>query len=397
MQELPRLPFPGLHPFELAAGYLEGPAVRMVTTQAGDPAWLVTGYAEVRDLLSDRRLGRSHPCPERAARLSGSIRLGGPAGGYTSERADHAAIRRLLNPAFSARRMARLRGFVRDTVEEVLDGVAAHSPPADLRVCFSRPLSARVICELLGVPYSDRDDFAVWADEASLLSEPERSWAAWGRLVEYMEELLRSKRRRPARDLLSDLVVAESPFSVAELARLGAAVLFGGYATTALRVDFVMAFLLACPDQRALVQESPALVEAAVEEGLRLASANTHGIPRYAHTDLEIGGVVIREGDGILLNTPAANRDPAVFPDPGSFVVTRSSPAAHLAFGRGPRYCVGAGLARVELSEAVSAIFRRFPTIRLAIPVAELRQVRGTTTEDFEQLPVLWDEHRCLS
>ncbi|YCK33395.1 cytochrome P450 [Actinomadura sp. ATCC 39365] len=368
-----------------------------MTTQAGDPAWLVTGYAEVRDLLSDRRLGRSHPCPERAARLSGSIRLGGPAGGHASEWADHAAMRRLLNPAFSARRTAALRGFVRHTVEEVLDGVAAHGPPADLRVCFSRPLAGRVICELLGVPYADRDDFAAWADEASLLSEPERSWAAWGRLVAYVEELLRSKRRRPARDLLSDLVVAESPFSVAELARLGAAVLFGGYATTALRVDFVMAFLLACPDQRALVQQSPDLVGAAVEEGLRLASANTHGIPRYAHTDLRIGGVTIREGDGILLNVPAANRDPGVFPDAGGFVVTRDSPAAHLAFGRGPRHCVGAGLARVELTEAVSAILRRFPGLRLAVPVAELRQVGGTTTEDFEQLPVVWDEHRCPS
>ncbi|MFB9207237.1 cytochrome P450 [Nonomuraea spiralis] len=368
-----------------------------MTTQAGDPAWLVTGYAEVRDLLSDRRLGRSHPCPERAARLSGSIRLGGPAGGHASERADHAAMRRLLNPAFSARRTAALRGFVRHTAEEVLDGLAAHGPPADLRVCFSRPLAGRVICELLGVPYADRDDFAAWADEASLLSEPERSWAAWGRLVAYVEELLRGKRRRPARDLLSDLAVAESPFSVAELARLGAAVLFGGYATTALRVDFVTAFLLACPDQRALVQRSPDLVGAAVEEGLRLASANTHGIPRYAHADLRIGGVTIREGDAILLNVPAANRDPGVFPDAGRFVVTRSSPAAHLAFGRGPRHCVGAGLARVELAEAVSAILRRLPGLRLAVPVAELRQVAGTTTEDFEQLPVMWDEHRCPS
>ena len=169
----PQLPFP--RPDVLSVGPLYAQLratapVCAVRTPAGDPAWLVTSYALTRELLADRRLGRSHPEPERAARISGSAVLGGPMGDAATEAEGHARMRKLMAPAFAARRMHRLRAHVADLVAEALDAMAAHGSPADLHELVSLPIPVLVICELLGVPYADRGRFRALSEGAGGLA-----------------------------------------------------------------------------------------------------------------------------------------------------------------------------------------------------------------------------------
>src|SRR5919199_6263133 len=155
---------------------LTGERVRGVPPPAGDPAWLVTGYDDVKALLADPRLGRSHPEPERAARFARAAIFGGSMGGSPeTERTHHAAMRQLLAPAFSARRMAALRPRVEELVDGLLDELARRAPPADFHAAVSFPLPALVICDLLGVPYADRAQFRGWSDDAAHTTDAERS------------------------------------------------------------------------------------------------------------------------------------------------------------------------------------------------------------------------------
>jgi pentalenolactone synthase len=164
-----QLPFEQAHPLELSPSLRQlqhDGVIHRVRTPVGDEAWLVTGYDEVRRLLGDERLGRSHPDPGNAARLGESVMLGGPRGNYDTEQADHARTRSLLQPHFSAKRMRALQPRVEELATALLDDLARQGPPADLHQALALPLPIQVICELLGVPYADRDQFRAWSEEA---------------------------------------------------------------------------------------------------------------------------------------------------------------------------------------------------------------------------------------
>jgi pentalenolactone synthase len=390
--ELPRLPFPRPDVLDVAPLYRalqdEAPVVP-VRTPAGDPAWLVTRHAEARALFADPRLGRSHPDPARAARISGSALLGGPMGDPATEAAGHARMRRLLVPAFSARRMAGLRAHVAELAGGLLDDLLRQGPPADLHEGLSFPLPVLVICELLGVPFADRDRFRAWSQGCADLTDRAASAAALGELVGYTRELAARKRREPGDDLISDLIAAEEGLGDDEVAGLSAVLLFAGHETTVVRIDLGALLLMTHPDQAGRLRREPALVPTAVEEILRVAAPSGVGLPRYAHEDVDVAGVRIRAGDAVLLSSTVTNRDPGVFADPGLFDVGRS-PNPHLSFGHGPRYCIGAGLARIELQEVFTALPARLPGLRLAVPVAELRLRDDLLTGGLTALPVTW-------
>src|SRR5215470_13977741 len=165
---LPTMPFVQTMPLALAPLLRTLQAERPITkvrTLTGDEAWLVTRHAEVKELLSDRRLGRSHPDPEHAPRISSAAIVGGPMGNYETEQSDHAQMRALLTPFFSAKRMAALRPRVEEMVDQFLDALAARTPPVDLHESLSFPLPVMVICELLGVPFADRERFRIWSTD----------------------------------------------------------------------------------------------------------------------------------------------------------------------------------------------------------------------------------------
>lgn len=362
--------------------------VHRVRTATGDEAWLITGHAEVRRLLADDRLGRSHPSPETAARTGESALFGGPLGDFATEQADHARMRSLLQPHFSPRHIKALRPRVEALTAGLLDDMVERGSPADLHAAVAVPLPILVICELLGVPYEDRDRFRAWSADAANTRDRAQSEQGLGQLFGYCLELVARKRIDPGDDVVSRLCSTDG-VSDAEAAGLSVALLFAGHETTVVQIGLGALLLLAHPGQWRAVVDDPDLVANAVEEILRAPGKGGGGIPRYARTDLEIDGVPIRAGDLVLLDNGAANHDPAVFPDPDRLDVTRSA-AAHLTFGHGARYCVGAPLARLELHVVFSRLARRFPTLELAVGVEELRMRRDVLTGGLVELPVRW-------
>jgi cytochrome P450 len=354
----------------------------------------------VKVLLADPRLGRSHPEPERAARFSEAAIFGGPMGSPSSERSDHARMRMLLGRSFSARRMAGLCPRVQELVDGLLNVMGRETPPVNLHEAISFPLPALVICELLGVPYEDRENFCRWSDDAGDMTDGARSRAGLARLQGYMRELVERKRQQPAEDVISDLVAARDHapdgFTDDHVVELAAGLLFAGHETTVAAIDKGVLLLLTNPAEREALQREPTLIPRMVEEILRLPgpmptppTAQAGGLPRYANAELEIGGVTIRVGDLVLLALQTANLDDRAFATPEAFDVTREE-NSHLTFGHGPHFCIGAPLARIELQTMFGTLFRRFPTLRLAVPVEELRPRSHLLTGGLAELPVSW-------
>ena len=386
-----QLPFEQANPLqpspELRTLQARGP-VHRVRTATGDPAWLITGYQEVRRLLDDPRLGRSHPDPDRAARTGDSALFGGPLGDYDTEAADHARMRTLLRPHFTPGRMRELRPRVEALTAALLDELARHGPPADLVEALAVPLPVLVICELLGVPYHDRDKFRTWTRDAADIRDRTRSEHGLAELFGYGQQLVARKRAMPAGDIISRLCATPGT-SDDEIAMMSMFLLFAGHETTVTAIGTGTLLLLTRPAQWRALAEDPALVPAAVEEMLRAGGQGGGGIPRYARTGLRIAGVTIRAGDLVLLDNGAANHDRAVFIDPERFEVTLP-PVAHLSFGHGARYCLGAPLARIELQAVFSRLIPRFPALRLAEAAESLTFDRDTLTGGLTRLPVTW-------
>jgi pentalenolactone synthase len=380
--------------------------VRQVTSPASDPAWFVSEYETIKRLLTDPRLGRSHPDPKHASRYSEAVIFGQPMAASPNEQAEHAAMRKLLSPSFSARRLALLRPRVQALVDGLLDELGRKSPPVDAHEAISFPLPALVICELLGVPVEDREDFRRWSDDAADMTDGARSRAGWKALWQYMRALLERKRREPAEDVLSDLIAATAQHAqqaddieeatADQIVPLAAGLLFAGHETTVAAIDKGIVLLLANLTQREALQHDPALVSQVIEEVLRLPlpvpvpdTGRASGLPRYANADIVLDDVTIHAGELVLLDLQGANLDPQRFAAPEAFDLARAD-NAHMTFGHGPHYCIGAPLARIELQAVFGTLFRRFPTLRLAAPTEQLRPRSHLLTGGLTALPVAW-------
>ena len=386
-----QLPFDQTHPLAVApllSKLQRDSVIHRVRTRVGDEAWLVTGYEEVRRLLGDERLGRSHPEPAKAARMGESALFGGPMGNYDTEHADMARLRALMQPHFSPKRMRAIRPRVEQLAADLLDRLAEHGSPADLHQTLALPLPILVICELLGVPYADREQFRAWSEAVGDVRDRARSEQGLAELFGYGRRLVGHKREQPGDDFISRLCAIED-LGDDEIAMLSMGVLFAGHETTVVAIGMGALCLLVNPDQRQALIDDPGLVGAAVEEILRAPGRSGGGLPRYARTDLQIGDVTVRAGELVLLDNRTANHDATVFADPGRFDVIRPGPA-HLSFGHGGHYCIGAPLARIELQAVFSQLLTRFPAMRLAVPVGQLRLRSNALTGGLTALPVEW-------
>jgi cytochrome P450 len=395
-----RLPFARPNVLELAPLYevlrREAP-VTPVTTPAGDPAWLVTRYEEVRDLLGDKRFGRSHPEPERASRISTAAVQDGPSGNYDTEEADHARMRRLLTPAFSAKRMRMLSDHMQQLVDGYVDQLLADHAAApdgvvDLHTGLAFPLPVAVICRLLGVPENDREYFHSLSERMASLDIGDDAHRAQEEFSRYMVGLVETKRPQLGEDVISDLVRAQSAdpdFDYGEMIRLCVGLLFAGHETTVNRIGIGTLFLLTRLDQwEALTADPDGRVTAAVEEIMRLGAPGDLGLLRYAHTDVDVAGVTIHRGDAVILSINSANRDAAAYGDAETFNPDRAE-RTHLGFGHGAHFCIGASLARTELRVVFATLARRLPGLRLAKEIDDLK-VRTTLTGGVAELPVIW-------
>jgi cytochrome P450 len=388
-----QLPFPQTHPLEpppqLRALQSQG-IIHPIRTPLGHHAWLVTGYAAVRQLLDDDRLGRGHRKPDAAARIGESALFGGPLGNFDTEEADHTRMRSLLQPHFSPRHLQTLVPRVEALTSGLLDELAQHGPPADLHAKLAVPLPILVICELLGVPYSDRGQFRGWTQDTANVRDHARSEHGLTELFAYSMKLVEHKRAHPGDDVISRLCATEGVSDV-EAAQLSIALLFAGHETTVVAIGFGALLLLTNPGNWRTLPENPALLPVAVEELLRATSSGggVGGIPRYARTDFEIDGVAIRAGDLVLLDIGSANHDPTVFDEPDRLDIARKE-AGHLTFGYGARYCIGAPLARIELKTVFSQLIPRFPSMHLTVDPATLTVRNDVLAGGLVELPVTW-------
>lgn len=363
-------------------------AIHRVRTATGDEAWLVTSYELVRRLADDDRLGHSHPTPHTAARKGESIFFG-PVYDFTTEPDQKARARSLLHSQFSPKRMRALRPRMEAMADQLLDRMAEQGPPVDLNAAVAVPLTMQVICELLGVPYADRRIFEVWTRDATNIVDRDRSQRGMTELFAYGQKLVARKRTDPHDDVVSRLCAVDG-LSDAEITLLSMMLLIIGHDTTAVHIGLGAMLLLTHPDQwQSLVAGSGSMVKA-VEEILRAPGHGDGGMSRYARIDFEVDGVTVRRGDLVLLDYAAANHDPTVFPDPDRVDITRSANPAHLSFGVGGHYCIGAPLARNQLRTLFTKLASRFPTLRLAVDVNDLTMNRNLLIPGPTTLPVKW-------
>lgn len=402
-ERLPRLPLSGDALLTPDPRYKElreqGPLAR-VLTPAGDEAWLSVRHAATKELFADSRLGRSHPEPEAAAKISDSGVLSGPAGNYETEKADHSFMRKLIAPSFSARRMARLGEYVQQVLdgylEEMTEEHRRSGGPVDLHAFVTAPLPVRMIGELLGVPASDHDYFRPLADQASGMSGTAPQ-AAMQELASYAATLLELKRVEPAEDVISDLVAAqvEHP-DFTDQAAIGILImlLIAGHETTVSFTDAGVLFLLRDRSVMDALGADPAAAEDVVEEVLRLGSSGGVGMIRYAHTDVDViaedgAGATIKAGEAVILSMSSANRDERAFDEPMEFQPFAER-APHVGLGHGPHYCLGAPLARLEMRAVLSTLAQRLPGLQLAGDETEVIARRDSFMGGIESLPVTW-------
>ncbi|WP_198154027.1 cytochrome P450 [Catenuloplanes japonicus] len=323
------------------------------------PMWLLTRHDHVRELLA-------HPDTSTSPAMIGDAQ---PGFFIFSDPPEHTRLRKVLASAFTARRIARMRPYVARSVDGLLDRLEAAAQPVDLVAQFATPLPTMVICELLGVPYADRDAFQQLSVELIATSDPRRREAGMAEMSGYMMELIAGQRRAPGPGVIGALVRDEKAgLTDEEIAGIGNLLLTAGHVTTASALGSGLVLLMTYPRQADLVREEPDVTASAVEEILRFLTVETGGVPRRATRDIDLGGNLIRAGDIVRVMLPAANRDPALTPDPDQFDVTRA-PTRHLAFGHGLHHCLGAPLARLEMAVAIPALLRRFPAMRPAEPL----------------------------
>ncbi|MCU1470916.1 MAG: Pentalenic acid synthase [Glaciihabitans sp.] len=384
-------------PFSMPAEYgpaMEQSSIFKVKLITGLDVWAVTGYDNIRGLLTDPRISSSrkheqfpfyfHAPPEFRTETSFI--------GYDAP--EHTTTRRKAAVTFTNRRVQMLREKIEANLNDRLDALEAAGSPADLHEIVSLPVPMTMICELLGVPYEDHEFFA--RHGANLLgghSNAEQRQAAMVEVGNYLEKLVDLKEREPGDDLISRAIVAYKEsgeeYTRRDLVNLCRLLMNGGHETTANMISLSTMALLQNPDQLAQLKADPALIGPAIEELVRYITIGDLAIPRVALQDIEIDGVTIKKGEGILCLSLTANRDPNAFEHPGDLVLANGN-RRHLGFGHGAHYCIGADLARLELQIVLTKLFERFPNLQLAVPAADIRTKEGSVVYGVWSLPVKW-------
>ncbi len=361
-------------------------------------AYLVTRYDDSTATLLDDRIGVDHQramTPEQLAKLPEP-----PARARIFQRnllgvdpPDHARLRKLVQPSFTNRQMEAFRPRIQAIIDQFLDqaeadaaarGETAPNRTMDLVTAFAFPVPIQVICELLGIPAEDQDDVKRWFHELPIGGGAVKSEAeietTFDEFVTYLDALFERRRREPSNDLISDLVHAEEEgdrLDGEELLSMVFILLAAGHVTTVNLIASGTLALLTHPSELAKVRANPDLMKNAVEEVLRYWGPLDTTLPRFTTEDVAIDGVEIPRGETILVGLSSSNHDPERFARPEVFDITREDANRHIAFGKGIHVCLGAPLARMEGDIALTTILARYPELRLAVPLEEIRWKPG--------------------
>lgn len=371
--------------------------VQEVILPRGIKVYLVTRYDDVRavltnptvskDVLSAIPLLERHTTAEEPQSFEAELALAGHM--LNIDPPDHTRLRSLVNKAFTARRVEKMRGRVEQAADELLDVMAAQDE-VDLLTAYAFPLPTTVICQLLGVPDHDKDEFRDVSVTMTSAAQHEQMADAAMRMAAYLTRLVESKREHPADDLLSALVHPsddEDQLTGPELQSMAFLLLVAGHETTVNLIGNGVAMLLRNPEQLAALRADPSLMHGAIEEFLRHEGPLNIATYRYTTQPLQLGDVLIPAGEFVMVSLASANRDGARFDDADRLDITRDS-AGHVAFGYGIHYCVGAPLARMEGEIAIGKLLDRFPNLALARDPEQLRWRPSTLMRGLETLPV---------
>ncbi|MGW1226947.1 cytochrome P450 family protein [Streptomyces sp. NPDC001478] len=376
--------------------------VHRTTLPSGVEAWLVTRYADARQALADARLSKNPAHHAGSARAKGKTGIPGERKAelmthlLNIDPPDHTRLRRLVSKAFTPRRVAAFAPRVQELTDRLIDGFAAKGE-ADLIHEFAFPLPIYAICDLLGVPGEDQDDFRDWAGMMIRHGGGPRGGVARSvkKMRNYLLELIHRKREDPGDDLISGLIRASDHgehLTENEAAAMAFILLFAGFETTVNLIGNGVHTLLGHPEQRSRLQRSleageTELLATGIEELLRYDGPVELATWRYATEALTIGGQRVAEGDPVLVVLAAADRDPERFAGPDTLdLARRDNP--HLGYGHGIHYCLGAPLARLEGQTALATLLKRLPDLRLAGESADLRWRGGLIMRGLRTLPV---------
>jgi len=396
------------NPYPAYAWLREHAPVHKTRLPSGVEAWLVTRYADAKQALADQRLSKNPAHHDEPAHAKGKTGIPGERKAelmthlLNIDPPDHTRLRRLVSKAFTPRRVAEFAPRVQELTDHLIDQFADKGS-ADLIHDFAFPLPIYAICDLLGVPREDQDDFRDWAGMMIRHGGGPRGGVARSvkKMRGYLAELIHRKREAlpehptPGEDLISGLIRASDHgehLSENEAAAMCFVLLFAGFETTVNLIGNGVHALLRNAEQRALIQDSIereqlGLVDLGIEELLRFDGPVEMATWRFATESMEIGGQRIAVGDPVLVVLAAANRDPDRFAGPDILDVSRRD-NQHLGYGHGIHYCLGAPLARLEGRIALTTLLHRLPDLRLADSSTELRWRGGLIMRGLRNLPV---------
>ncbi|MFC9242564.1 cytochrome P450 [Streptomyces sp. NPDC057136] len=370
-----------------------GPVHRVLIPE-GTPAWLVVGYEAGRELLADQRLSKEW---RRASPALGVSKVSSGTSMLSSDAPVHTRLRKLVTREFTPRRMEQLAPRIQALTDELLDTMlAGPGRGTDLVEALSFPLPMSVICELLGVPFLDRQAFRQWSNIAVSSLDAEERVSATTSMTAYLAGLIEQKRSEPGDDLMSALIHTADDggdgdrLSGDELMGMAWVLLVAGHETTVNLISNGVLALLTHPEQLAALRADFGLIDNAVEETLRYQGPVETPTYRFTTEPLDVGGTVIPGGGELVLVAMAdANRDPARYADPNRFDITRDA-RGHVAFGHGIHYCLGAPLARIEARIAIRSLLERCPELGLDADPSKLRWRTGMLIRGPLSLPVWW-------
>jgi cytochrome P450 len=365
-----------------------------VKLPTGVTAWAATRHEDIRAILSDPRFSSNRrdpnfprlrpepPPPDDARKML-----------LDMDQPQHGAARRAVLGEFTLKRMNALGPRIQQIVDEHIEAMLAGPRPVDLVHALALPVPSLVICEMLGVPYSDHDFFQ--SRSAAMVSHktpPEVIMQSFGEVMAYLRKLVTEKEQSLPDDLLGRQIQKareEGTYDREDMVNMAFLLLIAGHETTANMISLSTLVLLQNPEKLAAIQKDPAKTLGAVDELLRYFTIAETALGRVAIQDVEIGGVLIRAGEGVLTLANTGNRDPEVFENADELDLERSA-RNHLAFGFGPHQCLGQSLARLELQIVLDTLFRRIPGLRLAVPAEEVSFKNESTIYGIFELPVTW-------
>lgn len=380
----------------------ESPVHRQPGLDGETPIWFVTRYDDVVALLTDNERFVVDPklaltpaeLETHSAELAADERASENLLAKDGE--DHRRLRRLVTKAFTPRMVEQLRPRIQQIADDLLDAVEERGS-MELVDDFAFPLPITVIAELLGIAVEDRERFRVWSSNVVMpaLTPEDREIARrrGDEFIAYLEDLFARRRAEPAEDLVSALVQAEDggdTLTENELSSMVILLIVAGHETTVSLITNAVYALLTHPEQVAALRADTALMPSAIEELVRFDSPVERAITRWVAVDTEVGGQLLRRGELVIAVVGSANRDDTQFPSADTLDITRAT-SKHVGFGRGPHYCLGAPLARLETEIALETLLRRLPNLRLTMSEDDLYWRPIPLFRSLAELRVAWE------